>query len=62
MEPSFVTESHLQSVRCLASSGKLFASGSTDETIQLFDMKSRREIGSLVHHNGIFYFEHTKYF
>lgn len=52
LKPSFVTESHVQSVRCLASSGKFLASGSTDETIQLFNIKSRHEIGSLVHHNG----------
>lgn len=52
LKPSFSNEAHTQSVRCIASSDKLLASGSIDESIQLFSMKTRQEIGSLLHHNG----------
>ncbi|GFT10960.1 p21-activated protein kinase-interacting protein 1-like [Nephila pilipes] len=52
LKPSFATEAHLQSVKCIASSRKFLASGSIDETIQLFNMKNRRELGVLHQHNG----------
>ncbi|XP_015930261.1 p21-activated protein kinase-interacting protein 1-like [Parasteatoda tepidariorum] len=52
LTPSFATEAHLQCIKCVASSNKYLVSGSTDETIQLFNMKTRKEIGALVHHNG----------
>lgn len=52
LKATFATEAHLQSVKCIASSNKFLASGSIDETIQLYNMKTRREIGTLVHHNG----------
>ncbi|GIY11800.1 p21-activated protein kinase-interacting protein 1-like [Caerostris darwini] len=49
---SFTTEAHSQSVKCIASSDKFLASGSVDETIQLFNMESRKIIGALFQHNG----------
>lgn len=50
---SFTDKSHAASVRALAiSSSKLLASGSADETIQLFDLKTRQEAGTLMKHNG----------
>ncbi|GFQ98143.1 p21-activated protein kinase-interacting protein 1-like [Trichonephila clavata] len=52
LKPSFTTEAHIQSIKCIASSNKLLASGSIDETIQLFNMKTRKEIGALQQHNG----------
>ncbi|XP_054715057.1 p21-activated protein kinase-interacting protein 1-like [Uloborus diversus] len=52
MKPSFSVEAHHQTVKCIASSAKYLASGSTDETIQLFNMNTRKEMGALLHHNG----------
>ncbi|GIY90392.1 p21-activated protein kinase-interacting protein 1-like [Caerostris extrusa] len=49
---SFTTEVHSQSVKCIASSDKFLASGSVDETIQLFNMESRKIIGALFQHNA----------
>lgn len=50
---SFTDKSHCASVRSLAVSSKcLLASGSADETIQLFDLKGRLEAGTLIKHNG----------
>ncbi|GFS72952.1 p21-activated protein kinase-interacting protein 1-like [Trichonephila clavipes] len=55
LKPSFSTEAHIQSIKCIASSDKFLASGSIDETIQLFNMKTRKEIGALQQHNGRFF-------
>ncbi|CAL1265434.1 unnamed protein product [Larinioides sclopetarius] len=52
LKPSFTTEAHLQPVKCVAASDKFLASGSVDETIQLFNMKTRQEVGALLQHNG----------
>ncbi|KAF8794262.1 p21-activated protein kinase-interacting protein 1-like [Argiope bruennichi] len=52
LRPSFATEAHLLPVKCIASSEKYLASGSVDEAIRLFNMKTRKEIGALLHHNG----------
>lgn len=50
---SFTDKSHCASVRALAvSSSKMLASGSADETIQLFDLKTRQEAGTLMKHSG----------
>ena len=50
---SFTDKSHCGSIRSLAvSSSGLLASGSADETIQLFDLKTRHEAGTLIKHNG----------
>lgn len=52
LKPSFTTEAHLQPIKCIASSKKYLASGSIDEKIQLFNMKTRKELGALQQHNG----------
>lgn len=53
LDVSFTNNTHCGSVRSLAvSSNKLLASGSTDENIQLFDLKSRYEAGTLMKHSG----------
>lgn len=50
---SFTDKSHCASVRALAvSSNRLLASGSADETIQLFNLKTRQEAGTLMKHSG----------
>lgn len=53
LDLSFTDKSHCASIRALAvSNKKLLASGSADETIQLFDLKTRHEAGTLMKHSG----------
>ncbi|XP_069701402.1 p21-activated protein kinase-interacting protein 1-like [Periplaneta americana] len=49
---SFADHSHRASVRSVSAKGRYLASGSADETITLYDMKSRKETGTLVQHHG----------
>lgn len=49
----FTDTSHKGCVKCLEVSDQgILASGSTDETIQLFDLDRRFEVGTLVSHEG----------
>lgn len=51
---SFADTSHKGCIKYLAASRKgLVASGSTDETIHLFDLHRRTDVGSLVSHEGL---------
>ena len=53
MYQSFSTHSHTSSVRTVAASGKLVASGGADDRICLFDLEKRREFDNLVEvHDG----------
>ncbi|XP_003739050.1 p21-activated protein kinase-interacting protein 1-like [Galendromus occidentalis] len=52
LEQSFASPSHIASVRAVSSGGKFLASGSSDETIQLYNMRTRKEMGSLMKHSG----------
>ncbi|XP_062617383.1 p21-activated protein kinase-interacting protein 1-like [Saccostrea cucullata] len=53
LEPSFTDHSHSGCIKHLAVSRKgILASGGTDETIQLFNLKKRSQLGSLGHHSG----------
>jgi protein MAK11 len=50
---SFTDHSHTASVRTAAiSSNGIAATGSADETIKLFNIHKRVELGSLIHHQG----------
>ncbi|KAL8590439.1 hypothetical protein ACOMHN_011652 [Nucella lapillus] len=47
------TEKTIGSIRCVAvSHNGLLASGGTDEVIRIFDLKKRRQVGTLNHHSG----------
>ncbi|XP_041357789.1 p21-activated protein kinase-interacting protein 1-like [Gigantopelta aegis] len=53
LEASFTDHSHIGCVKTVAISQKgILASGSTDETIRLFNLRKRKEMGSLVQHMG----------
>jgi len=53
LDLSFTDKSHCGSIRCLAVSPRqLLASGSTDETITLLHLKTRRDVGNLMRHKG----------
>ncbi|KAJ1679772.1 60s ribosome biogenesis protein mak11 [Spiromyces aspiralis] len=52
LEPVFIMPAHTGCVKTLSIGGRYLATGSTDETIKLFDVKKLRELGSLHHHSG----------
>ncbi|CAN8002524.1 unnamed protein product [Ixodes hexagonus] len=52
LRQTFTNHSHLGSVRCVAASGKFVATGSADETVRLFNMRTRCEMGTLMQHDG----------
>lgn len=52
LEQFFTNHSHLGSIRCLASGGRFVASGSVDETVRLFNMRARTEMGTLMQQEG----------
>jgi protein MAK11 len=49
---TFTNHSHCASIRSVAVTSKYLASGSSDETIKLFNLKRRSEIGGLIEHSG----------
>ncbi|XP_065059382.1 p21-activated protein kinase-interacting protein 1-like [Rhopilema esculentum] len=50
--PSFTDQGHDGCIKTVASGGKYLASGSTDETIRLYNLKKHVELGSLVQQSG----------
>ncbi|XP_059476798.1 p21-activated protein kinase-interacting protein 1-like [Neocloeon triangulifer] len=51
LSQSFANHSHRASVRCVAGGGRFMASGGADDNVQLYDMKLRKEMGVLMHHD-----------
>ncbi|GAA5804248.1 WD40-repeat-containing domain protein [Helicostylum pulchrum] len=53
LQPIFIIPAHTGCIRTVAIGGHFLASGSTDEIIRLYDVKKRKEYGSLGgHHSG----------
>ncbi|KAG0316285.1 p21-activated protein kinase-interacting protein 1-like protein [Dissophora globulifera] len=52
LSPIFIFPAHIGCIKSLAIGGPYLASGSTDEKIQLYDLKRRKELGSMVQHQG----------
>ncbi|KAJ3318867.1 hypothetical protein HDV06_006988 [Boothiomyces sp. JEL0866] len=50
--PSFIYPAHISCITALACTPRFLATGSTDEHVKLYDLKIRKEIGSLMHHSG----------
>lgn len=50
--PIFHFSPHIQSIRCLAQSKRYLVSGSNDENIRLYDLQKRKELGTLMQHEG----------
>ncbi|KAG8571750.1 hypothetical protein GDO81_011770 [Engystomops pustulosus] len=48
----FTNHSHTASLSVVAVNNRFVATGSKDETIQIYDMKKKVEHGALLHHNG----------
>ena len=52
LDQSFTNHAHTSSIRCLSSCGKFIASGGVDEAVRIFNMKKRKDVGTLVQHDG----------
>ncbi|KAF9931814.1 p21-activated protein kinase-interacting protein 1-like protein [Linnemannia zychae] len=52
LSPIFIFSAHIGCIKALAIGGHFLASGSTDEKIQLYDLKRRKELGALLQHQG----------
>ena len=54
LTPIFIFPAHLAFVKCVAASpgGKWLATGSEDEFIKVWDLRRRKEVGSLSQHTG----------
>lgn len=55
LTPIFIFPAHLAFVKCVAASpgGKWLATGSEDEFIKVWDLRRRKEVGSLSQHTGM---------
>jgi protein MAK11 len=52
LKPVFIVPAHLGCLKTLAIGGSILASGGNDEVIKLFDLKRKKELGSLHQHEG----------
>ncbi|KAF9436475.1 p21-activated protein kinase-interacting protein 1-like protein [Entomortierella beljakovae] len=52
LTPVFIFAAHIGCIKSLAIGGHYLASGSTDEKIQLYDLRRRKELGALLQHQG----------
>ncbi|KAJ7385113.1 p21-activated protein kinase-interacting protein 1-like protein [Desmophyllum pertusum] len=52
LKPKFAEKEHAGCIKCAANSGQFLATGSSDETIRLYNLKDHRELGALMQHEG----------
>ena len=55
LKPMFIFPAHISSLKTVAASpngGKWLATGSADEIVKVWDLRRRKEIGGLMHHEG----------
>lgn len=55
LKPVFIFPAHVSCIKAVAASpegGKWLATGSADEIIKVWDLKRKKEIGGLMHHEG----------
>ncbi|KAL1678871.1 WD40-repeat-containing domain protein [Schizophyllum commune] len=55
LKPLFIFPAHVSCIKAVAASpqgGKWLATGSADEIIKVWDLRRRKEIGGLMHHEG----------
>ncbi|AMD20930.1 HDR188Wp [Eremothecium sinecaudum] len=50
--PIFHFQAHILSIKCLDISKRYLVSGSNDEHIKIYDLQKRKELGTLLNHNG----------
>jgi len=57
LKPIFIFPAHVSCIKAVSTSpngGKWLATGSSDEIIKVWDLRRRKEIGGLMHHEGFF--------
>lgn len=56
LEPMFMFPAHVSCIKAVAASpgGKWLATGSADEIVKVWDLARRKEIGGLMHHQGMY--------
>lgn len=52
LKPKFAEKEHAGCIKCAANNGRILATGSSDETIRLYNLKEHRELGALMQHEG----------
>lgn len=55
LKPMFIFPAHISCIKAVAASpngGKWLATGSADEIVKVWDLRRRKEIGGLMHHEG----------
>lgn len=55
LTPTFIFPAHVSCIKAVAASpngGKWLATGSSDEIVKVWDLKRKKEIGGLMHHEG----------
>jgi protein MAK11 len=60
LKPIFIFPAHVSCIKSVAASphgGKWLATGSADEIVKVWDLRRRKEIGGLMHHEG----QHRKF-
>ena len=58
LKPVFIFPAHVSCIKSVAASpggGKWLATGSADEIIKVWDLRRKKEVGGLMHHQGSFY-------
>jgi len=56
LKPIFIFPAHVSCIKAVAASptgGKWLATGSADEIVKVWDLRRRKEIGGLMHHEGM---------
>lgn len=48
----FIYPSHISCIKSVATGGRFLASGATDEHLKVYDLKLRKEVGTLMQHQG----------
>lgn len=57
LKPIFIFPAHVSCIKAVAASpmgGKWLATGSADEIVKVWDLRRKKEIGGLMHHQGTF--------
>lgn len=52
LESEFIYPSHISCIKAVATGGRFLASGATDEHLKVYDLKLRKEVGTLMQHEG----------
>lgn len=56
LKPVFIFPAHVSCIKAVSASprgGKWLATGSSDEIVKVWDLRRRKEIGGLMHHEGV---------